>query len=73
MRKSVKVGAEIRIYDFSMASVDQLMEVEELSDDGLLQVASDRQSLTDEAKSALDAEMRSRDLTSASLRAHHVA
>ena len=27
MRKSVKVGAEICIYDFSMASVDQLMDV----------------------------------------------
>jgi len=27
MRKSVKVGAEIRIYDFSMASVDQLVDV----------------------------------------------
>jgi hypothetical protein len=27
MGKSVKVGAEICIYDFSMASVDQLMDV----------------------------------------------
>ena len=27
MRKSVKVAAEICIYDFSMASVDQLMDV----------------------------------------------
>jgi succinate dehydrogenase flavin-adding protein (antitoxin of CptAB toxin-antitoxin module) len=45
-------------------------EYAELSDDELLQVASDRQSLTDEAKSALDAEMRNRDLTSADLAAH---
>jgi hypothetical protein len=27
MRKSIEVGAEICIYDFSMASVDQLMDV----------------------------------------------
>ena len=27
MRKSVKVGTEICVYDFSMASVDQLMDV----------------------------------------------
>ena len=27
MRESVKVGAEICIYDFSMTSVDQLMDV----------------------------------------------
>ncbi len=42
----------------------------ELSNDELLQLASDRQSLTDDAKSALDAEMRNRDLTSADLGAH---
>lgn len=45
-------------------------EYAELSDDELLQVASDRQSLTDDAKSALDAEMRNRDLTSVDLVAH---
>lgn len=45
-------------------------EYTELSDDELLQLASDRQSLTDEAKSALDAEMRNRDLTSADLAKH---
>ena len=27
MRKSIEVGAEICVYDFSMASVDQLMDV----------------------------------------------
>ena len=45
-------------------------EYAELSDDELLQLASDRQSLTDDAKSALDAEMRSRHLTSADLAKH---
>jgi hypothetical protein len=39
----------------------------ELSDDELLQVASDRQSLTDNAKSALDAEIRNRNLTGTDL------
>jgi hypothetical protein len=42
----------------------------ELSDDELLQLASDRQSLTDDAKSALDAEMRYRNLTSVDLAKH---
>jgi len=41
-----------------------------LSDDELLQLASDRQSLTDDAKSALDAEMRNRNLTSADVIRH---
>jgi hypothetical protein len=45
-------------------------EYSELSDEELLQVASDRQSLTDDAKSSLDAEMRNRDLTSVDLAAH---
>ena len=45
-------------------------EYAELSDDELLQLASDRQSLTDDAKSALDAEMRNRNLTSADLAKH---
>jgi hypothetical protein len=27
MRKSIEVGTEICVYDFSMASVDQLMDV----------------------------------------------
>ena len=42
-------------------------EYAELSDDELLQVASDRQSLSDNAKSALDAEIRNRNLTAADL------
>ena len=42
----------------------------ELSDDELLQVASDRQSLTDNAKSALDAEICNRNLTAADLAKH---
>jgi hypothetical protein len=42
-------------------------EYAELSDDELLQLSADRQSLTDAAKSALDAEMRNRNLTSADL------
>ena len=45
-------------------------EYAELSDDELLQLASDRQSLTDDAKSALDAEMRNRNLASADLAKH---
>ncbi len=45
-------------------------EYAELSDDELLQLAFDRQSLTDDAKSALDAEMRNRNLTSADLAKH---
>src|SRR5215469_9455935 len=45
-------------------------EYGELSDDELLQVASDRQSLTDNAKSALDAEIRHRNLTAADLAEH---
>jgi len=45
-------------------------EYAELCDDELLQLASDRQSLTDDAKSALDAEMRNRNLTSADLAKH---
>jgi hypothetical protein len=45
-------------------------EYAELTDDELLQLASDRQSLTDDARSALDAEMRNRELTSADLAAH---
>jgi hypothetical protein len=42
----------------------------QLSDDELLQLSADRQSLTDDAQSALDAEMRKRDLTSADLAKH---
>jgi len=42
----------------------------ELSDDELLQIASDRQSLTDNAKSALDAEIRNRNLTATDLAKH---
>ena len=45
-------------------------EYAELTDDELLQVASDRQSLTDNAKSALDAEIRNRNLTAADLAKH---
>lgn len=45
-------------------------EYAELSDDELLQVASDRQSLTDDARSALDTEMRSRNLTATNLAKH---
>ena len=45
-------------------------EYAELSDDELLQLASDRQSLTDDAKSALDAEMRNRNLIAADLAKH---
>ena len=45
-------------------------EYGELSDDELLQVASDRQSLTDNAKSALDAEICNRNLTAADLAKH---
>ena len=45
-------------------------EYAQLSDDELLQLASDRQSLTDDAKASLDAEMRNRDLTSADLAKH---
>ena len=45
-------------------------EYAELSDDELLQLAFDRQSLTDDAKSALDAELRNRNFTSADLAKH---
>src|SRR5215472_9373426 len=45
-------------------------EYTELKDDELLQIASDRQSLTDNAKSALDAEIRNRNLTAADLAKH---
>jgi hypothetical protein len=45
-------------------------EYGELSDDELLQVASDRQSLTDDAKSALGAEMRNRNLMATDLAKH---
>jgi hypothetical protein len=45
-------------------------EYGELSDDELLQLAFDRESLTDDAKSALSAEMRNRNLTSAELAKH---
>jgi hypothetical protein len=45
-------------------------EYGERKDDELLQVASDRQSLTDNAKSALDAEIRNRNLTAADLAKH---
>ena len=42
---------------------DFARQYSELNDDELLQVASDRQSLTDSAKSALDSEIRNRNLT----------
>ena len=45
-------------------------EYAQLNADELLRLASDRQSLTDDAKSALDAEMRNRNLTSADLAKH---
>jgi hypothetical protein len=45
-------------------------EYAKLSNNELLQLAFDRQSLTDDAKSALDAEMRNRNLTSADLAKH---
>jgi hypothetical protein len=45
-------------------------EYAELNDEELLQVASDRQSLTDTAKSELDAEIRNRNLTAADLAKH---
>jgi hypothetical protein len=45
-------------------------EYTQLSDDELLQLASDRQSLGDNAKFALDSEMRNRNLTSADLTKH---
>ena len=45
-------------------------EYAELNEDELLQLASDRQSLTEEAKCALDAEMRNRNLTAADLAKH---
>lgn len=41
-----------------------------LSDDELLRLASQRSSLTDEAKVALDAEMRGRNLTAADIKTH---
>ncbi len=43
-------------------------QYEKLNDDELLRVASDRSSLTDEAKAALDAEMRGRNLTAADIK-----
>jgi hypothetical protein len=49
---------------------DFQQEYRELRDDELLQIASDRQSLTDNAKSALDAEIRNRNLTAADLAKH---
>lgn len=45
-------------------------EYAQLSDDELLQLASDRQSLSDDAQLALDGEMRNRNLTSADLAKH---
>jgi hypothetical protein len=41
-----------------------------LSDDELLRLASERSSLTDEAKVALDAEMHGRNLTAADIKTH---
>lgn len=45
-------------------------EYRELRDEELLQIASDRESLTENAKSALDAEIRNRNLTTADLAKH---
>ena len=45
-------------------------EYSRLSDDELLEIASDRLSLTDDAQSALDAEMSTRDLTLADVQEH---
>ena len=45
-------------------------EYAQLSDDELLRLASDRQSLTEEARSAMDAEMRNRNLTPVDLAKH---
>jgi hypothetical protein len=54
----------------SAMSAEFQREYTELSDDELLQLASDRQSLTEHAKSALDAEMHKRNLTPADLAKH---
>lgn len=45
-------------------------EYAQLSENELLQLASDRQSLTDDARSALDAEIRNRNITPADLAKH---
>jgi hypothetical protein len=45
-------------------------EYARLNDDELLRLASERSSLTDEAKVALDAEMRGRNLTAADIKTH---
>lgn len=44
-------------------SMSPQLEYAKLSDDELMQLASDLPSLTDEAKHALEAEMRNRNLT----------
>jgi hypothetical protein len=50
--------------------IDFQHEYAKLSDDELLQLASDRSSLEDEAKVALDTEMRNRNLTAVDIKNH---
>ncbi len=61
------------VISFSPAELKMFTDSQQytrLSDDELLQVASERASLTDDAKSGLDAEMRSRNLTVTDVEKH---
>lgn len=53
-----------------MSTTELQQEYAKLKDDELLRLASERSSLTDEAKVALDAEMRGRNLTAVDIKTH---
>lgn len=70
-----RINCKVLDFDLRFVLTAQLMfafqhEYAQFSDDELLQLASDRQSLSDDAQLALDGEMRNRNLTSADLAKH---